>query len=167
MFFALGVNFVHFVPGMWAANRSRIPLRAENGTPAFATGTLPTELVAGVLAEPAQYQNRFLMGFVKHCGKRWISSDDTTESTQDSTREALVAACSSFIQRGDEEKTMWENYLNQELGGIIGDPFAFDLRIKILDNAARKALKRAARQAMMDEMLARSKAKRSMASSAS
>ncbi|CAL1144422.1 unnamed protein product [Cladocopium goreaui] len=107
------------------------------------------------------------MGFVKHCGKRWISSDDTTESTQDSTREALVAACSSFIQRGDEEKTMWENYLNQELGGIIGDPFAFDLRIKILDNAARKALKRAARQAMMDEMLARSKAKRSMASSPS
>ena len=71
-----------------------------------------------------------------------------------------------------EERQLWDRYVEDELGRIIGvrlkplkgvgpgDPYAFDLRIKILDNGARKALRRAARQALMDEMLRKSRQKR-------
>ena len=141
--------------------RSRTILHAatEPSSPS-SPGSLPVELVTGVLAEPGHFQTSFLMSFVKYCGDRWTSSEDLTESAQATTRDALVAATFGFLQRGSEETQMWQDYLQQELGRVIGDPYAFDLRIKILDNGARKALKRAARQAMMDEMLAKSKAKR-------
>ncbi|CAK9086394.1 unnamed protein product [Durusdinium trenchii] len=136
--------------------RSRVQLQASLEQ-ASSQGRLPQQLLTGVLSQPEIYQDSFLMGFIRDLGDRWTSS---AWEPQASSREALVAAVRSFIQRGQQEMQLFNNYVENELGRIIGDPYVFDLRIKILDNGARKALKRAARQAMMDEMLAQSKAKR-------
>ncbi|OLQ13162.1 hypothetical protein AK812_SmicGene2874 [Symbiodinium microadriaticum] len=143
-----------------SARSSQIPRSAEAAASASQPGRLPESLVAGPLSKPESFQDSFLMGFVKAAGDRWQAVDDDTEEVQGSTREALVAAVRNFKSRGAEEQQIWDDYVQSELGTIIGDPYAFDLRIKLLDNQARKALRRASRQVMMDEMLKSSKSSR-------
>eukprot|EP00440_Ansanella_granifera_P048332 gb/GFBE01052360.1/.p1 GENE.gb/GFBE01052360.1/~~gb/GFBE01052360.1/.p1 ORF type:complete len:211 (+),score=38.62 gb/GFBE01052360.1/:1-633(+) len=154
------------VSSRWSSNeRRRIRLQsvddaADANSGATAAGKLPTALVEGPLSKPGHFQYGFLEKFVEFAGERWPAGEAGSDGQEELPCDDLVAKVEAFQALGLQEMGLWNAYLEQELGKLIGDPYAFDTRIVISDAATRKAVRRAARTALLDSMLSQSKAKR-------
>ncbi|CAJ1349585.1 unnamed protein product, partial [Effrenium voratum] len=127
--------------GQWTRTPSSQRRSSSLEAEAMPSNSLPDALLRGPLSKPENFQDRFLVGFIKFASDQWSadSTEDRAEPAQSTVRAALVAAVDGFLARGTKEVKIWESYVQAELGRIIGDPQAFDLRIKIVDNGARKA----------------------------
>ncbi|CAK0788647.1 unnamed protein product, partial [Prorocentrum cordatum] len=73
-----------------APARKRAALSAEPGGVIGDEARLPEKLLAGVLADPRNFQQRFLEGFFQYVGETSLIGDDTNPQTEEA-RAALVA----------------------------------------------------------------------------
>eukprot|EP00931_Biecheleriopsis_adriatica_P042996 TRINITY_DN24552_c0_g1_i2.p1 TRINITY_DN24552_c0_g1~~TRINITY_DN24552_c0_g1_i2.p1 ORF type:complete len:231 (+),score=34.52 TRINITY_DN24552_c0_g1_i2:56-694(+) len=126
---------------------------ADDPVTTAAIGKLPPSLVAGALSKPEHFQRRFLDGFVEYTDSACLAGSARECEPDELSRDELIASIQQYQDSGAQEVGVWNAYLEKELGRVIGDPYVFDLRMLILDPATRKAVRRAARAALMEGML--------------